>query len=233
MTKLVLSCNGKIEQEYELSKEEVSIGRKDDNDIHIDNQAVSGQHAKVITILHDSFIQDLDSTNGTIINGKKITRQALKNGDIISIGTHTLTYIDETVKEDQFGTTMIIPPDTQNMLNTENSGTKEQEPILTDSINAADTSGKDSTRAKLQILSGTNRGKELELTKIITTLGKPDVQVAAITRRQNGYFFIVVDAGKEEKMPRINDTVVGKQAHPLHDGDTIEVAGIKMAFILL
>jgi len=214
MTKLVLSCNGKIEQEYELSKEEVSIGRKDDNDIHIDNQAVSGQHAKVITILHDSFIQDLDSTNGTIINGKKITRQALKNGDIISIGTHTLTYIDETVKEDQFGTTMIIPPDTQNMLNTENSGTKEQEPILTDSINAADTSGKDSTRAKLQILSGTNRGKELELTKIITTLGKPDVQVAAITRRQNGYFLLSLMPARKKKCHELMTlSLVNRRTH--------------------
>jgi len=235
MTKLVLGCNGRIEHEYELSQKEISIGRKTSNDIHLDNQAVSAQHAKVITILHDSFIEDLGSTNGTIINGEEITRHALKNGDIISIGTYTLTYIDETDMEDQFGTTMIIPPDTQDMLNTENSDAKKQGPMptLTTGANSADTSGKDSVSAKLQILSGTNRGKELELKKIVTTLGKPDVQVAAITRRPNGYFFIVVDAGKEEKMPQINDAAVGKKAHPLHDGDTIEVAGTKMAFILI
>jgi hypothetical protein len=85
--------------------------------------------------------------------------------------------------------------------------------------------------AKLQLMSGANSGKELQLTKILTTLGRPGVQVAAITRRPKGYFLIVVDAGKDNKMPLVNDSEIGKQ-HPLADGDVIEVAGVKMGFYL-
>ena len=86
--------------------------------------------------------------------------------------------------------------------------------------------------AKLKLVSGTNAGKELQLTKILTTVGSPGVQVAAITRRPTGYFLIVVDAGKDKKMPLVNDTEIGKQ-HPLADADVIEVAGVKMSFNLL
>ena len=82
--KLVLSLNASVLGEYGLEKERITIGRKPDNDIQVDNLAVSGQHAAIITILNDSFLEDLDSTNGTFVNGKLIKKHALKNGDVIS-----------------------------------------------------------------------------------------------------------------------------------------------------
>ena len=236
MSKVVLSFNGNTVKEYELDKEVLTIGRKSDNDIHIENLAVSGNHAKILTILNDSFIEDLDSTNGTFIGDNKITRHTLQNGETIVIGKHELKYINESAAADQaeFDKTMIIRPDAEGMPETE-----EADKDIENSIGkiAADlvTAGSTTTgpgAAKLQLISGTNAGKELPLTKILTTLGRPGVQVAAITRRPAGYFLIVVDAGTDNKMPQVNDTAIEKQ-HPLQSGDIIEVAGVKMSFTMI
>ena len=233
MAKLVLRFNGEFVKEYELDKEIVTIGRKPDNDIHIDNLAVSGNHAKILTILNDSFIEDLGSTNGTYINGEKVSKQALLGGETIVIGKHELKYENTNAGDGDFEKTMIIRPDTEGM-----PETQEADKGIEKSIGkiAADLASAGSTTsgpgpAKLQLMSGANSGKELQLTKILTTLGRPGVQVAAITRRPKGYFLIVVDAGKDNKMPLVNDTEIGKQ-HPLADGDVIEVAGVKMGFYL-
>ena len=234
MAKLVLSFNGETQKEYELTQEETTIGRKPDNDIHIDNLAVSGRHAKILTILNDSFIEDLDSTNGTFVNGEKITKHALKNGDVILIGKHTLTYQSAAEEDGDFEKTMIIRPDAQGMPETEEADKNIEKSIgkIAADLASAGTSSKGPGSARLQLMSGANSGKELPLKKILTTLGKPGVQVAAITRRPTGYFLIVVDAGKEGKTPLVNGEAVGKQAHPLNNGDVIEVAGVKMGFFL-
>ena len=218
MAKLVLSFNGVVVKEYELDKEVLTIGRKSDNDIHIDNLAVSGSHAKIFTLLNDSFIEDLDSTNGTFVAGNKITKHALKNGERIIVGQHELKYVNASDESDKsnFEETMIIHPDTEGMPGTED-------------ITSANTSTGEPGSAKLELISGSNAGKELQLTKILTTLGRPDVQVAAITRRPGGYFLIVVDAGKDGKRPLVNDTEIGQQ-QPLTDGDVIEVADVQMRF---
>jgi len=236
MAKLVLSFNGDIVKEYELDKEVLSIGRKPDNDIHIDNLAVSGNHAKILTILNDSFVEDLGSTNGTFIAGNKITKHALQNGESIVIGKHELKYVNESAAGDEgeFEKTMIIRPDAEGMPETEEADRDIEKSIGKIAADLA-TAGSTTTgpgAAKLQLISGTNAGKELQLTKILTTLGRPGVQVAAITRRPAGYFLIVVDAGKDNKMPLVNDTAIEKQ-HPLESGDLIEVAGVKMSFTMI
>lgn len=225
MAKLVLSFNGNVVTEYELDKETLTIGRKPDNDIHIDNLAVSGAHAKILTILNDSFIEDLGSTNGTIIDGNKITKHALQNGDCVTIGKHEFTYVSANTEdsESDFEETMIIRPDAESI--------PETQEIAADLVSTGTTTNGPGP-AKLKLVSGTNAGKELQLTKILTTLGRPDVQVAAITRRPTGYFLIVVDAGKDKKMPLVNNVEIDKQ-HQLADEDIIEVAGIKMSFKLL
>lgn len=234
MAKIILSFDGATVKEYELDQEILTIGRKPGNDIHIDNLAVSGTHAKILTILNDSFIEDLNSTNGTIINNKKITKHALANGDTIMIGKHQLQYVNEAAEADEgeFEKTMIIRPDANEKVSQEDKGKLEKSigKIASElaSVGAAGSEGPGSARLKL--LSGSNSGKELKLTKILTTLGKPGLQVAAITRRPLGYFLIVVDAGKEGKRPLVNDQEVGNQAHPLADSDVIEVAGVKMGF---
>ncbi|PCI06898.1 MAG: hypothetical protein COB77_05780 [Gammaproteobacteria bacterium] len=234
MAKLVLSFNGVIAKEYELNKEILTIGRKPDNDIHIDNLAVSGHHAKILTILNDSFIEDLDSTNGTTIAGNKVSKHALQNGDSMLIGKHELKYVNASADgESDFEKTMIIRPDTEGMPETEEASKDIGKSIgkIAADLASAGTSTTGPGPAKLQLISGANAGKELALTKILTTLGRPGVQVAAITRRPTGYFLIVVDAGKDNKMPLVNDAEISKQ-NQLADGDVIEVAGIQMRFNL-
>ncbi len=236
MAKLVLSLDGNFVKEYDVDKETLTIGRKPDNDIHIDNLAVSGSHAKILTILNDSFIEDLDSTNGTFINGNRITKHALQNGESIVIGKHELKYINASAEsgESEFEKTMIIRPDTEGMPETHEADKDIENSIgkIAADLASAGTETSGPGPAKLKLVSGTNAGKELQLTKILTTLGRPGVQVAAITRRPTGYFLIVVDAGKDKKMPLVNDTEIGKQ-HLLADADVIEVAGVKMSFNLL
>jgi pSer/pThr/pTyr-binding forkhead associated (FHA) protein len=236
MAKLILSFNGSIVKEYPLDKEVLTIGRKPDNDIHIDNLAVSGNHAKILTILNDSFIEDLGSTNGTFINDKKISKHALKNGELILIGKHELRYMNANAESGagDFEKTMIIRPDAAGMPETEEANRDIEKSIgkIAADLASAGTTTTGPGAAKLQLVSGTNAGKELQLTKILTTLGKPGVQVAAITRRPTGYFLLLVDGGKENKSPLVNDVEIGKQ-HPLADGDIIEVAGVQMSFNLL
>ncbi len=108
---LVLSLNSSVLGEFPLDKERITIGRRPENDIQVDNLAVSGQHCAIITILNDSFLEDLDSTNGTFVNGKLVKKHALKNGDVVSIGKHELKYVnDEASKEEDFQKTMVIRP---------------------------------------------------------------------------------------------------------------------------
>jgi hypothetical protein len=236
MAKLILSFNGSVVKEYPLDKEVLTIGRKPDNDIHIDNLAVSGNHAKILTILNDSFIEDLGSTNGTFVNDDKITKHALQNGEHITIGKHELRYVSANAGygEGDFEKTMIIRPDAAGMPETEEADSNIEKSIgkIAADLASAGTTTTGPGPAKLQLISGTNAGKELQLTKILTTLGKPGVQVAAITRRPTGYFLLLVDGGKENKSPLLNDIEIGKQ-HPLADGDIIEVAGVQMSFNLV
>ncbi|MEX1266813.1 MAG: FHA domain-containing protein, partial [Woeseia sp.] len=84
--------------------------------------------------------------------------------------------------------------------------------------------------AKLQVLSGAFAGRELELTKALTTLGRPGVQVAAITRRAEGYFVVHVESGKDGDYPLVNGQSIGPQARRLHDNDVLQLAGVKMGF---
>src|SRR6186713_1436362 len=87
-------------------------------------------------------------------------------------------------------------------------------------------------KAKLQVLSGAFAGRELELSKALTTLGRPGVQVAAITRRAEGYFIVHVDSGKADDYPLLNGTAIGAQATRLADNDVIQLAGVKMGFFV-
>lgn len=236
MAKLILSFNGADIGEFELTKETTTIGRKPSNDIQVDNLAVSGVHAKILTILNDSFIEDLGSTNGTYIGDEKITKRALNDGDIITLGKHQLRYENEAASADdgEFEKTMIIQPGaTEEKEVTVDKKVEASIGKIASDLAAAGAAGSDGPgAARLTLLSGANSGKSLEITKVLTTLGKPGVQVAAITRRPLGYFLIVVDTGPSNSRPLVNDKEVGSQAHPLLDSDIIDVAGVKMGFYL-
>lgn len=239
MAKLILSLNDKVLGEFPVNKECITLGRKKDNDIQVDNLSVSGHHAQLITILNDSFLEDLNSTNGTYVNSKLIKKHALQDNDIITLGKHQLRYVNELANkmpEDDFERTMIIRPDAEGMPSKDSQEALSKESM--DKLNAELAAHKekakpnDSFSAKLQVLNGANAGKELNLTKALTTLGKPGFQVAAITRRPQGFFLIHVEGGSENTYPQVNGDSVGAQAHQLNDHDIIEIAGVKMEFFL-
>jgi pSer/pThr/pTyr-binding forkhead associated (FHA) protein len=274
MARLILSLDNQVLAEYNMTKERYTVGRLPDNDVRIDNPAVSGHHSLIINILNDSFLEDLNSTNGTYVNGKLIKKHALQHGDVITIGHHQLRFADQQVSEpeqDEFEKTMVIPAGQQNAdqlakaekaadmalaavdeagegvkLDPEDAADLEEEP-KTPSLgekmaeerasHGATAAGIDPSSipnalpmAKLQVLSGSFAGRELELTKALTTLGRPGVQVAAITRRAEGYYIVHVESGKEGDYPLVNGQPIGAQAKKLTDNDVVQLAGVKMGF---
>ena len=233
MARLVLSLDGQVMAEYNMNKERYTIGRLPDNDIRIDNSAVSGHHSLIINILNDSFLEDLNSTNGTYVNGKLIKKHALQHGDVITVGHHQLRFVEDDEAQDDFEKTMVIQPSARPVekVRTARDVMEQASPSLT----ATGTLKKMDAnvalkKAKLQVLSGAFAGRELELSKALTTLGRPGVQVAAITRRAEGYNIVHVDADKENNFPLLNGTPIGAQATRLNDNDVIQLAGVKMGF---
>ncbi len=232
MAKLILSMDGLVLKEIPLNKERLSIGRKPHNDIQIDNLAISGEHAVVVTILADSFLEDLNSTNGTLVNGQPIKKHFLRNNDVIELGKYKLKYMADL----QAGA---AASEFERNVATRSGQLKmpselQLEPVdnLTRSSIGTASQPKPpapSHAAAIQLLNGPNAGKELDLTKTLTTLGKPGLQVAVIAKRPHGYFITHVEGSQ---FPVVNGKSLDAQAYPLGDHDVIEIAGIKMAFFL-
>ena len=278
MARLVLSLDGQTLAEYNMTKERYTVGRLPDNDIRIDNAAVSGHHSLIINILNDSFLEDLNSTNGTYVNGKLIKKHALQHEDIITVGHHQLRFLEdqaEDAPEDEFEKTMVIEPSgrveeelvkaahaADEAARSKEEAPKPQreaargydnghgtsvaredhrsthalaaEPAPTTTQNLDEHQVRAATLplAKLQVLSGTFAGRELALTKALTTLGRPGIQVAAISRRAEGYFIVHVESGAPDSFPLVNGTSIGPQAKRLNDNDVIQLAGVKMGFFV-
>lgn len=242
MAKLIFSLDGAFLGEYALDKDRMTIGRRPGNDIHIDNLAVSGEHAMIVTIGNDSFLEDLGSTNGTLVNGKPIKKHVLQHGDLVEFGKYQLKYVSESgaakpaVPQEDFEKTMIIRPaavkaaaaEAQKMQST------VAQPAMAPAAAAPSVASPPPAAStepvgRIQVLSGPSTGKELVLNKALTTLGKPGVQVAVITKRPQGYFITHVEG---QQHPVVNGQSVGAQAHGLRDHDVIELAGVKMEFYL-
>jgi len=284
MARLILSLDNQVLAEYNMTKERYTVGRLPDNDVRIDNPAVSGHHSLIINILNDSFLEDLNSTNGTYVNGKLVKKHALQHGDVITIGHHQLRFSDQQATEteqDEFEKTMVIPTGQHNAdqlamaekaadaavaasdddiaddiaddvadagvkLDPEEAAALEEPPkppslgeTMTEepASHTGTQAGIDPSLApnalplaKLQVLSGAFAGRELELTKALTTLGRPGVQVAAITRRAEGYYIVHVESGTEGDFPLVNGQPIGAQAKKLSDNDVVQLAGVKLGF---
>lgn len=248
MARLILSLDGQVMAEYNMNKERYTVGRLPDNDIRIDNPAVSGHHSLVINILNDSFLEDLNSTNGTYVNGKLIKKHALQHGDVVTVGHHQLRFVDTQSMDsepDEFEKTMIITPGSAVAAAAAKKAAAMAPPLATPAPTAARSTAAGRAarassatgehpvalpKAKLQVLSGAFAGRELELNKALTTLGRPGVQVAAITRRADGFFIVHVDSGKPNDYPQVNGIPTGELARRLQDNDVIMLAGVKMGF---
>ena len=234
MARLILTLDGQVLAEYNMNKERYTVGRLPDNDIRIDNPAVSGHHSLIINILNYSFLEDLNSTNGTYVNGKLIKKHALQHGDVITVGHHQLRFVeDDDANQDEFERTMVIQP-SQRPLEKLQTARATAETSASTSATASRRALPEGAalikKAKLQVLSGAFAGRELELTKALTTLGRPGVQVAAITRRADGFYIVHVDADVADNFPLVNGTPIGSQARRLVDNDVIQLAGVKMGF---
>ncbi len=239
MARLMLSLDGQVLAEYNMTKERYTVGRLPDNDVRIDNAAVSGHHALIINILNDSFLEDLNSTNGTYVNGKLIKKHALQHADVITIGHHQLRFVDQEEADadpDEFEKTMVIHPSSASVEKMNLAARAVQQAASgTGASASADASSAPPASlptARLQVLSGAFAGKELELTKALTTLGRPGVQVAGVTRRAEGYYIVHVDSLEDGNYPVVNGKRIGPRAQKLEDNDVIELAGVKMGFFL-
>ncbi len=245
--KLILSMDGAVLKEYPLNKERMTIGRKAHNDVVIDNLAVSGEHAAIVTILNDSFLEDLDSTNGVMVNGAQVKKHFLQNNDVIEIGKYKLKYLNDQPTQTSaadFERTMVLraPPKKPEApavpgpavaatqakpVQAAQVETTGKFAVMGDTTAQQPVSAGGSPTAAVQILTGPNAGKELDLVKNLTTLGKPGLQVAVLTRRPNGYFITHVEG---QTYPVVNGAQLDEHPHQLKDHDIIELAGIKMEF---
>jgi len=233
MARLVLSLDNKVLAEYNMTKERYTIGRLPSNDVRIDNPTVSGHHSLIINILNDSFLEDLNSTNGTYVNGKLIKKHALQHGDVVTIGRHQLRFVDsgadDEAQDDEFARTMVL----DNEAIDASYAVPEAEGTAInpyDTTSGPDKASKPVPVAKIQVLNGTFAGREVPLNKALTTLGRAGVQVIAITRRSDGYYVVQVENAEDRKSAQLNGEPLGVQARRLNDNDVIELIGIKMGF---
>ena len=220
MPRLILSMDGLVLKEMVLEKERTTIGRKPHNDIQIDNLAISGDHAAIVTILNDAFLEDMNSTNGTYVNGQPVKKHVLQSNDVIELGKYRLKFIADS--------SAVASEQDEAMSFAQTSGAGDDIPATPEPQTAGSSSAPPTAAlGMIQILSGTHAGRTLELSKSLTTLGKPGFQVAVITRRPHGYFITHVEG---TVFPVVNGRSLDAQAHRLNDHDIIEIAGVKMEF---
>ncbi len=213
MGKLVVSLDGVVIKEVQITKDKTTLGRRPYNDIVIDNLAVSGEHAVLQMVGTDVFIEDLNSTNGTYINGKAVKKQLLSHNDTVEIGKYKIKYLLEDGTD--YEKTMIVKP---------------AAPAPAPSGFAPPSSFGSlppTPPALIRVLNGPAAGREVALTKVVTTVGKPGVQVASITKRPGGYVFSHVEGAAR---PTINGSALQTDSVPLRHGDVIELAGTQMKF---
>jgi len=216
---MIVSIDGVVIKEVQLTKERTMLGRRPYNDIVIDNLAVSGEHAVMHMTGHEVEVEDLGSTNGTYVNGKAIKRQVLRNGDTIEVGKYKIRFLHEE-EDGGYEKTMIFKP---GMVPPPLAPRPAPAPAAAPAGAAAAPMS-----AVIRVLSGAAAGREVALTKVVTTIGKPGVAVASITRRNHGFVLAHVEG---PDTPMHNGARIGQAPVPLHTGDMLELAGTEMQFI--
>jgi len=219
MPKIFLKFNEQVLKEIPLDKPRLTIGRKPDNDLVIDNPAMSGHHALIFSEEGVFFIEDLGSTNGTFVNDAKIHKEKLKNNDRVALGAHVLIYQDEITPAKQQELVKTVPGTTK----TTAVGGKTAEKV-----------------GRLTVVSGETDRKAYELTGHLTVIGAEDTatvrltgwfapkNAALISLQGSGYFISLPEGGK--KITVNGEVVQGKKS--LHDGDVIIIAGVHFQFSL-
>ncbi len=219
MPKMIVSIDEVVIKEVQLTKDKTTLGRRPYNDIVIDNLAVSGEHAVLQMSGGEVFLEDLNSTNGTYLNGKAIKKQQLQNGDSVEIGKYKIKFVGDG-EADNFDKTMVVKA----------RPAAAPQPALRAAVpgTPGDSVGLGAFHASIKVLSGAASGREVPLTKVVTTIGKPGVAVAAITRRQHGFVVHHVEGAGN---PMLNGTPIKAEPIALKNGDLIELAGTQMQFV--
>ncbi|MBB1075530.1 FHA domain-containing protein [Rhodoferax sp. 4810] len=210
MPKITVMMDGAVHSEVTLTKERTTIGRRPYNDVVIENLTVSGEHAVLLMNGDQVTVEDLHSTNGTYIHGKAVKKQLLHDGDVMDMGKYKVKF--EAAAEDEFDKTMMYKPHGAGPLAAmPNAGLTMPE-----------------LRGSIKVLSGAAAGREMPLTKVVTTVGKPGVSVAAVTQRRHNFFVHHVE-GKDRLT--LNGDLVGEEPVVLKHGDRIMLAGTEMQFL--
>ena len=242
MPKMIVSIDGVVIKEVQLTKDRTTLGRRPYNDIVIDNLAVSGEHAVLQLTGNEVYLEDLNSTNGTYVNGKAVKKQQLQNNDTVEIGKYKIKFINEAPGA-TFEKTMIFKPGMVPPVPRPAAAAPAEvaagaapaaAPTAAQSAAAAaavinkpfDPS---SMNASIKVLSGAAAGREVPLVKVVTTIGKPGVAVAAITKRSNGFVVAHVEGANK---PLLNGSQIGGEPVTLKNGDMLELAGTQMQFVL-
>lgn len=227
MAKMIVSIDGVVIKDVQLTKERTTLGRRPYNDIVIDNLAVSGEHAVFRMLGMDVFIEDLNSTNGSYVNGKAVKKQQLRNGDTIEVGKYQLKF---SALGDSDGLDQPMSLRTASGAGSVvgySTGASSRPASLAGAASRAAQVHLPVSDAAIRVLSGAAVGREVALVKVVTTIGKPGVAVAAITKRPNGFVLAHVEG---ESMPFVNGAPIGNEAVQLHNGDMLELAGTRMQF---
>jgi len=219
MPKMIVSIDEVVIKEVQLTKDKTTLGRRPYNDIVIDNLAVSGEHAVLQMTGGEVVLEDLNSTNGTYLNGKAIKKQQLQNGDSIEIGKYKIRFVGDG-PADNFDKTMVVKA--------RPAATAPPQARAAAPFSTGDSIGMGAFHASIKVLSGAASGREVPLTKVVTTIGKPGVAVAAITRRQQGFVVHHVEGAGN---PTLNGSPIKAEPVSLKNGDLIELAGTQMQFV--
>ena len=212
MPRMIVSIDGVVIKEVQLTKERTTLGRRPYNDIVIDNLAVSGEHAVLHMVGHDVEIEDLGSTNGTYVNAKAVKRQELRNGDTVEVGKYKIRFLQDAEGQN-FEKTMIFKP---GMVPPSLGTPSRPAPMAAAPLSAV-----------IRVTSGAAAGREVSLQKVVTTIGKPGVAVASITKRPHGFVLAHVEG---PEMPLLNGAAIGDAPVPLKNGDRLALAGTEMQF---
>ncbi len=211
MPKMIVSIDGVVIKEVQLTKDRTTLGRRPYNDIVIDNLAVSGEHAVMQMSGNEVYLEDLNSTNGTYVNGKAAKKQLLANNDTVEIGKYKIKYVSEAANAG-FEQTMVIKAGSAGL----------PQPA------AAMPSAEPAKIAAIKVMSGAAAGREVPLVKVVTTIGKPGVAVAAITKRPHGFVVAHVEGASK---PTLNGLPIGAEPVTLKHLDMLELAGTQMQFV--
>jgi pSer/pThr/pTyr-binding forkhead associated (FHA) protein len=225
MPKMIVSIDGVVIKEVQLTKDRTTLGRRPYNDIVIDNLAVSGEHAVLQMSGNEVYLEDLNSTNGTYVNGKAVKKQLLQNSDTVEIGKYKIKYINEAAGP-SFEKTMIIKAGSPGLAALQAAAPPAASPQP--NVSAAQAADLGQSNAAIKVLSGAAAGRLVPLVKVVTTIGKPGMAVAAITRRPHGFVVAHVEGANK---PTLNGTAVGAEPVTLKNGDLLELAGTQMQFV--